>query len=252
MNVRRFMSLIKEDIDSMMQRDPAARSYMDILFSYPGFQALVCYRISNGLWRRKWYFMARFLSHIGRMFTGIEIHPGATIGRRFFIDHGMGVVIGETTEIGDDCMLYQQVTLGGTSLDQGKRHPTLEDGVIVGAGAKVLGAITLGRNSRVGGNAVVVKNVAEGVSVVGIPAKPVGQVKGAKPALDAAEFMPYGTPCDGSDPVTKSMSGLMAEIQGLCQRVKILEAQLADQSDRATALDEEDHVEPEKHNLTHF
>ncbi|MFT5539548.1 MAG: serine O-acetyltransferase, partial [Alphaproteobacteria bacterium] len=192
-----FKNLI-EDINAVMARDPAAKSRFDVVFSYPGFHALIFYRLSNRLWRWRWHFIARFVSHIARWLTGIEIHPGARIGQRFFIDHGMGVVIGETAEIADDVTLYQGVTLGGTSLDEGKRHPTLEDGVVVGAGAQVLGPLTVGKDARIGANAVVLRDVGAGVSVVGIPARPVQPKPQTIPHVTPAnevpvEFCAYGT-----------------------------------------------------------
>jgi serine O-acetyltransferase len=150
---------LREDVESVFDRDPAARTFFEVLTCYPGVHALLLHRMSHGLWNSGWRWLARFISGFSRWLTGIEIHPGARIGRRFFIDHGMGVVIGETTEIGDDCTLYQGVTLGGTSWDKGKRHPTLSDGVVVGAGAKVLGPFTVGRDARIGSNAVVLKEV---------------------------------------------------------------------------------------------
>ena len=162
---------IKEDINCVFERDPAARHALEILTAYPGVHAILIHRFSHWLWQMGLKWAARLSSHLGRFLTGIEIHPGVTIGRRFFIDHGMGVVIGETAEIGDDCTLYHGVTLGGTTWEKGKRHPTLEDGVVVGAGAKVLGPITIGRNARVGSNAVVVHDVPADATVVGIPGR---------------------------------------------------------------------------------
>jgi serine O-acetyltransferase len=173
-----------EDIDSFMARDPAARSRWEVILCYPGYHALMGYRVSNALWRRNWRLLARFLSNISKILSGIEIHPGATIGKRFFIDHGTGVVIGETSEIGDDVMLYQGVTLGGTSLEKGKRHPTLEDGVVVGSGAQVLGPLIVGAGARIGSNAVVLKDVEKGATMVGIPAKMVM----ARPKEPAPDF----------------------------------------------------------------
>lgn len=170
-----MFSSIKEDIRSVFDRDPAARNWFEIVLNYPGLHAVIFHRLSNRLWRANLKVFARWLSQVSRWLTGIEIHPGATIGRRFFIDHGMGVVIGETAEVGDDVTIYQGVTLGGTSWQKGKRHPTLEDGVIVGAGAKVLGPFTVGKNARVGSNAVVTKEVPEGATVVGIPGRIVRQ-----------------------------------------------------------------------------
>lgn len=164
-----FFHLLAEDVRTALQRDPAARTWVEVLTSYPGLHALWNHRVAHWLWRHKIHLPARWLSQLSRSLTGIEIHPGAQIGRRFFIDHGMGVVIGETTEISDDVTLYHGVTLGGVSLEKGKRHPTLKNGVVVGAGAKILGAITIGSNSRIGANAVVVKPVPANSVVVGIP-----------------------------------------------------------------------------------
>ena len=164
---------IREDIRSVYDRDPAARNALEVLTTYPGLHAIWMHRLSHALWQRRIRWLARWLSSLTRWLTGIEIHPGAKIGRRFFIDHGMGVVIGETAEIGDDCTIYHGVTLGGTSWNEGKRHPTLEDGVVIGAGAKILGPITLGHACRIGSNAVVLKDVAAGDTVVGIPGRSV-------------------------------------------------------------------------------
>ena len=166
-----MLELLKEDLKTVFERDPAARSAVEILFCYPGFHALLFYRLAHALWVRKWYFLGRLTSHIGRFVTGIEIHPGAQIGRRFFIDHGMGVVIGETTEIGNDCTLYHGVTLGGTSWAKEKRHPTLGNNIVVGAGAKVLGPFKVGDNSKIGSNSVVVKEVPANSTVVGVPGR---------------------------------------------------------------------------------
>ena len=160
---------LKEDINVVFERDPAARSTLETIFTCPGFQAIVFHRFNHWLWNKKFYFFARFFAHIARFLTGIEIHPGASIGKRFFIDHGMGIVIGETSEIGNDVSIYHGVTLGGTTWNKGKRHPTLEDNVLVGAGAKILGPITIGECARIGSNAVVSKDVPEGATVVGIP-----------------------------------------------------------------------------------
>ena len=167
---------IKEELAVYMDRDPAARGALEIILCYPGLHAVWFHRLNHRLWVWEWRLLARLLSHISRFLTGVEIHPGAVLGRRVFIDHGMGVVIGGTTEIGDDCSIYQGATLGGTTQTfKGKRHPTLASGVIIGAGAKVLGPITVGKNASVGSNAVVVKDVPEGISVVGVPARPVGE-----------------------------------------------------------------------------
>jgi serine O-acetyltransferase len=167
--IRTFISMMKEDIQSVFDRDPAARNVLEILISYPGLHAVWGHRVTHWLWRHRAHTLARWLSHVMRFLTGIEIHPGAVIGRDFFIDHGMGVVIGETAEVGRNVALYHGVTLGGTSLEKGKRHPTLEDNVVVGAGAKILGAITIGAGSRIGANAVVVKPVPPNSVVVGVP-----------------------------------------------------------------------------------
>lgn len=220
-----FKSL-REDVEAVFQRDPAARSRLEVVLCYPGVHALMFHRVAHALWGRDWKLAARFISQVGRFMTGIEIHPGATIGRRFFVDHGMGVVIGETAEIGDDVTLYQGVTLGGVSLDPGKRHPTLGNGVIVGAGAAVLGPFTVGDGARIGSNAVVVKAVPAGVTMVGTAARAVGP----QPVSDEAFcFSPYATTPGGvgQDPVTRSL-------ERLADRVRELEARLDDaQNERA-------------------
>lgn len=219
----RVFKHLRHEIDGIMARDPAARSRIEVALCYPGLHALLAHRLAHAFWRRGWRLAARLVSQVARSLTGIEIHPGATIGRGFFIDHGMGVVIGETAEIGDNVMLYHGVTLGGTALHQGKRHPTLGNGVIVGAGAKVLGAITVGDGARVGSNAVVVADVPGGATVVGIPAKVVS------PKPDNPSFLPYGTPCgDIPDPVARALSGLMEQVHGLRRRVDELETAQAD------------------------
>ena len=169
-----FRSL-RSDFKIIKERDPAARGFLEIIFCYPGFQALTVHRLSHALWSNKILFPARVLSQFSRLLTGVEIHPGARIGKGVFIDHGMGVVIGETAEIGNRCLLYQGVTLGGTGKDSGKRHPTLEENVVIGAGAKILGAINIGTNTRIGAGSVVVKDVAANSTVVGIPGRVVNQ-----------------------------------------------------------------------------
>jgi serine O-acetyltransferase len=176
--MRSFTTILQEmaaDLAIIKERDPAARSTLEILLCYPGFHALVMHRISHRLWRLRVPLLPRLLSQVGRLFTGIEIHPGARIGRGVFIDHGMGVVIGETAVIGDHCLLYQGVTLGGTGKQHGKRHPTLKENVVVGAGAKVLGAITVGANTRIGAGSVLLRNVASDSTVVGIPGRVIHQ-----------------------------------------------------------------------------
>lgn len=177
----------REDIKAFFDRDPAARSVPEVVFNYPGLHAIWFHRVAHRLWRRGFRFWARLLSHIGRTLTGIEIHPGATIGRRFVIDHGMGVVIGETTEIGDDVMLYQGVTLGGTSREKTKRHPTLEDGVVVGAAASILGAVTIGRGARIGAGAIVVRDVPPGATVVGVAARVIDRERPGEHRVSLAE-----------------------------------------------------------------
>ncbi len=162
---------LREDIQAIFERDPAARSIFEVIFCYPGLHAVWMHRIARWFWNHKLFFLGRFISHLGRFLTGIEIHPGATIGKRFFIDHGMGVVIGETAEIGDDVTLYHGVTLGGVSLEKVKRHPTIEDNVVIGSGAKVLGPFTVGKGSRIGSNSVVIKEVPPNSTVVGVPGR---------------------------------------------------------------------------------
>jgi serine O-acetyltransferase len=180
---------VKEDFKVVFERDPAVRSVLEIIFCYPGFHAVLFHRLSHALWMRKLFFLGRLVSHVGRFLTGIEIHPGAKIGRGFFIDHGMGVVIGETAEIGDNCTLYHGVTLGGTSWAKEKRHPTLGNNVVVGSGAKILGPFTVGDNSKIGSNSVVVKEVPPNSTVVGVPGRVVmsdGQKKEEKADLEHA------------------------------------------------------------------
>lgn len=216
----------REDVEAVMSRDPAARSRLEVVLCYPGLHALLIHRLAQKAWRGGWHVLGRFLSQLGRWLTGIEIHPGATIGRRVFIDHGMGVVVGETSEVGDDVTLYQGVTLGGTSLEKGKRHPTLEAGVIVGAGAKILGPITVRAGARVGSNAVVLKDVPAGVTVVGIPAREAG-----RPAAKPAEFCAYGSTGDLPDPVARALDLVCADVTGLKARISELERALAARED---------------------
>ena len=222
----RMFDNIRHDISVVLARDPAAKSKLDALISYPGVHALISYRIAHWAWENGFCTMGRFVSHIGRFLSGIEIHPAAQIGRGVFFDHGMGIVIGETAEIGDNVTLYQGVTLGGTSLEGGKRHPTLEEGVIVGAGAKILGPIRIGRNARVGSNAVVVKPVMENSTVIGIPAKAVQPPE----AEDQKNFCAYGLSNDElPDPIARSLEGMFDMICGLKSRVEELEQELAEQ-----------------------
>lgn len=200
---------LREDIATIRQRDPAARNAWEVLTCYPGFHALVMHRVAHACWRARRRWLARFISQMARFLTGIEIHPGATIGRRVFIDHGMGVVVGETAEVGDDCTIYQGVTLGGTLLTRGaKRHPTLERGVIVGAGAKVLGGFTIGANAKIGSNAVVVKPVPAGGTAVGNPARVIMPAD-AKRAPERTAFCAYGITPNAEDPVSLALHGLI-------------------------------------------
>lgn len=214
---------ILEEIDSVFTRDPAAKSRLEIIFCYPGFHAMLFYRLGNKLWRHGFRFFGRLVSHIGRMLTGIEIHPGATIGRRFFIDHGMGVVIGETAKIGNDVTIYHDVTLGGTSWVDGIRHPQLGDNVIVGAGAQLLGPIQVGNGARIGSNAVVVKDVPASATMVGVPAHEVV----TKPAVEK-EFDSYASKGGASDPLSFSIENLVREIGELKDRIKELESNAED------------------------
>jgi serine O-acetyltransferase len=208
-----MFGIFKDDIDCIVQRDPAARSRLMVVLCYPGLHAIWSHRIAHALWRRGWFLSARWISQFSRWTTGIEIHPGATIGRRVFIDHGMGVVIGETAQIHDECTIYQGVTLGGTTLSHGKRHPTLERGVIVGAGAKILGNFTVGEHAKIGSNSVVVEAVAAHTTVVGIPAKPIQKNK----AEQEEDFSAYGD--------TNPIDPVMEKIQVLEERIRQLEEQ---------------------------
>jgi serine O-acetyltransferase len=199
---------LREDIACIMERDPAARSKWEVLTCYPGLHALVLHRWSHSCWTHGWYWPARFISNFARWFTGIEIHPGAVVGRRVFIDHGMGIVVGETAEIGDECTIYQGVTLGGTSLYKGaKRHPTLGKGVVVSAGAKVLGGFTVGDGARVGANAVLLKPVPAGATAVGIPARIV-EARDSESGEAPKRFTAYGVTL-GDDPVAQAMKGII-------------------------------------------
>jgi serine O-acetyltransferase len=223
-----LFSQLREDIAVVFDRDPAARSTFEIVTTYPGFHAIVIHRLAHGLWGRGFKWLARFTSHIGRWLTGIEIHPGATIGRRVFIDHGMGVVVGETAEIRDDCTLYHGVTLGGTSWNKGKRHPTLMPGVVVGAGAKILGPITIGAGARVGSNAVVVKDVPDNATAVGIPARILDSAveKQRNQQAEKLGFSAYAISADMNDPVVKAIHGLIDHSAHIDHRLELILAQL--------------------------
>ncbi len=236
---------LREDVRCVFDRDPAARNRLEVLTSYPGVHALIMHRINHWLWRLGARWLARFLSQLARWFTGIEIHPGARIGRRFFIDHGLGVVIGETAEVGDDCTLYQGVTLGGTSWEAGKRHPTLGDDVVVGAGAKVLGPIHIGKGARIGSNAVVVKDVPENATMVGIPARVARIAAESQPMSEADQrraetarrigFEAYGSTRDMPDPVANAINAILdhvhhtdARLQEMCTALRGLGASVND------------------------
>lgn len=217
---------LREDISAIFERDPAAHSTWEVLTCYPGLHAIYLHKLSSRLWAVRLRWLGRLVSHIGRWLTGIEIHPGATIGRRVFIDHGMGVVIGETAEVGDDCTIYQGVTLGGTSLYRGeKRHPTLGKGVVIGAGAKVLGGFTVGDAARVGSNAVVVKEVPAGATVVGVPGRIV-ETASAQPAA-AKRFAAYAVVQNQDDPYAKAIQEMVAHTHELEESVASLNRKLA-------------------------
>jgi len=228
---------LRDEIDATIARDPAARSRAEVVLCYPGFQALMFYRGGHWLWQRRWHLAGRFMSHLGRILTGIEIHPGARIGCRLFIDHGMGVVIGETAEIGDDCTLYHGVTLGGTrpTRDQAsqKRHPTLGNDVIVGSGAQVLGPIHVGDGARVGSAAVVLKDVPAGATMVGNPARQAGRRPASNDAVPV--FEPYGVSGEIPDPIARALNSLQDEVAGLRAKVASLETEQADGRQSAAA-----------------
>ncbi len=210
-----MLKYMKEDVATIFERDPAATSYLEVILTYAGLHALWLYRFAHYFYRKKWHFIARSISQFARFLTGIEIHPGAKIGRRFFIDHGAGVVIGETCEIGDDVTIYQGVTLGGTGKEKGKRHPTLLSGVLVATGAKVLGSITIGENAKIGANSVVLKDVPNNTTVVGIPGKIVVQ--------DGIRVNNQFDHCDLPDPVADRLLQLEAELEELRSLMKISE-----------------------------
>ncbi len=242
-----MIKYIIREIDGMIERDPAARSRIEVALCYPSLHAILVYRLTNKMWLRGWRLLPRFMSQFARWFTGIEIHPGATIGEKLFIDHGMGVVIGETAEIGNQVTLYHDVTLGGVSPSENsdgqrctKRHPTLNDNVVVGSGAQILGPINVGQCARVGANAVVIKDVPERATVVGIPAKVVSR------AGSDTGFAPYGTPLgDLPDPVARAIEGLMDHVSGLNAQVKQLEARLSITEERGpvVGIDQKDSID---------
>jgi len=263
-----MFSRIKEDIKSVFDRDPAARNTFEILTNYPGMHAIWIHRLSHKLWRHNWKLLARLISTFSRWLTGVEIHPGATLGRRFFIDHGMGIVIGETAKIGNDVTLYHGVTLGGVSWNGGKRHPTLEDNVVIGAGAQVLGPITIGKGGKVGSNSVVVKDVPANATAVGIP----GRIVNTKKEADSSEnreaaaqkygFDAYAVSADNPDPVAKAIGRLLDhmhlmdnKVADLCKEVNQLGGEVCqealpelhvgefDEDEKAAAKRRKEHVE---------
>ena len=235
-----FFKDLKEDIDSIFDRDPAARTFFEIITTYPGVHALVFHRLSHGLYERDFKWVARMISNFVRWYTGIEIHPGAKIGRRFFIDHGTGIVIGETAEIGDDVTLYHGVTLGGTSWSKGKRHPTLENNVVIGAGAKVLGPIIIKAGARVGSNAVVTRDAPEGATVIGVPGRVIERNEAEKDDQRAKTarkmgFDAYGVAQDAPDPVATAINCMLDHIHAMdekmdnmCKALKAMDAELDD------------------------
>ena len=220
-----MLDRIREDISSVFERDPAARSTWEVITCYPGFHALLIHRLAHWLWRIKMRWLARFVSHCSRFLTGIEIHPGAKVGRRVFIDHGMGVVIGETAELGDDCTLYHGVTLGGTTWNKGKRHPTLMQGVVIGAGAKVLGPIVIGEGAKIGSNAVVVKDVPAGATALGIPARVILDEQDKTREEKAAKlgFSAYAVTAKAEDdPLAKAVQGLLDQSVEMDKRIELI------------------------------
>jgi serine O-acetyltransferase len=209
-----LLSLIREDVSNVIEHDPAAKSRLEVFLCYSGLHAVWWYRINHWLWNHRFFLFGRFFSQIARLLTGIEIHPGSRIGRRLFIDHGMGVVIGETSIIGDDITLYQGVTLGGTGKEHGKRHPTLEDGVVVGSGAKILGNITVGKNCRIGAGSVVLRNVPDNSTVVGVPGHIIFREGKRVVIIDPKQI---------NDPLSEALASVAAEVHKLRERVQQLE-----------------------------
>jgi len=212
-----MLKTLREDVRTVLAKDPAARNWLEVVLCYPGFQSLWAHRLAHFFWRRRLRLLARMISQTSRFFTGVEIHPGAVIGRRFFIDHGMGVVIGETSEIGDDVLLYQGVVLGGTTLQKGKRHPTLGNHVVIGSSAVLLGAITIGDKARVGANSVVVKSVPSGATVVGVPGRVVGETREPVAELEHGKL---------PDPIAEAIQVIVADQAKLSERIHQLEREL--------------------------
>lgn len=233
-----FFKELKEDIQIVFDRDPAARSTLEVLTAYPGVHALLWHRLGHWFWTKRLFWIGRMTSHLSRWLTGIEIHPGASIGRRFFIDHGMGVVIGETAEIGDDCTLYHGVTLGGTSWEKGKRHPTLKNNVVVGAGAKVLGPITIGDNAKIGSNAVVVKDAPANATVVGVPGHVVPtkkvrdeETKRREETAKQIGFSAYGMSESAPDPVANAINAMLDHIHKIDKKMTAITEALSQLED---------------------
>lgn len=241
---------MREDIDAIRDRDPALRNTWEAVTAYPGLHAIWFHRMAHWCWRNDLKWIGRMISHFSRWATGIEIHPGAKLGRRFFIDHGMGVVIGQTTEIGDDCTIYQGVTLGGTSWSPGKRHPTLENNVVVGAGAKVLGPFTVGEGARIGSNAVVVHEVPPGCTAVGVPGKLVKCKEAEKAGDDRAAlaermgFDSYGVTQEMPDPVSRGIDAMLDHIDAMERKQAKLEKSLAELQARSGGKSGAETAEP--------
>jgi serine O-acetyltransferase len=227
-----YFRLMREDIATVLEHDPAARSRLEVVLLYSGLHAIWWYRVYHALWMRDWFFVARALSQFSRFLSGIEIHPGATIGRRFFIDHGMGVVIGETTEVGDDVTVYQGVTLGGTSLDKGKRHPTIRDRVVIGGGAKILGNITIGENCRIGAGSVVLRDVPADSTVVGVP----GHI-----VFRNGKRVVITDPKQINDPLSEALAAVATEVKILREQVSRLEGRAHEESESLDAAIEMDY-----------
>ena len=263
-----MLQRLKEDIQCVLDRDPAARNFFEVITTYPGVHAVLLHRLNHKLWKAGFKWLARLLSTLGRWLTGIEIHPGAVIGRRFFIDHGMGVVIGETAEVGDGCTLYHGVTLGGTSWEKGKRHPTLGCDVVVGAGAKVLGPIVIGDRARIGSNSVVVKNVPVDATVVGVPGRTAGTEKASErdkkrhAMAQKMGFDAYGVTKDALDPVAHAINCILdhshavdTKIDQMCKAIKALGAEFKDEKlpelgpEEIGSIAEEDNFRPSTEQL---
>ena len=230
--MRSYFRLMREDIAAVLERDPAARSKLEIVLLYSGLHALWWYRIHHWMWKHGWLFFARVLSQLARWLTGVEIHPGATIGRRFFIDHGMGVVIGETAEVGDDVTLYQGVTLGGTTLTRGKRHPTIGNGVVVGGGAKILGNLRIGDNCRIGAGSVVLRDVPPDSTVVGVP----GHI-----IFRNGKRVVITDPKQINDPLSEALAAVATEVKILREKVSQLEGREHEESESLEAAIEIDY-----------